>query len=332
MSLRLKPPRAGKSSNYSIRGTYLGVRINRTAGTPEKAVARRLLEKLKHDIEGGRLAGGEKVKTFASAALSYLRAGGERRFIRPLIDHFELTALDDIDQERVDEAAALLYPTASPATRNRQVYTPISAIRRHAGIATPLRRPKGAQGEVRVDWLWPEQAFKLLTVAREDDPEFALFLVVLLYCGNRLGEVLAMRVGDVNIGESFAFIGKTKNGEPRPVHLPPVVVAELANHPRGLNREADERLFRFRKNGALYLQMDRVRAKAALPVHATFHTMRHTWATWMRRYAAMDLKALADTGAWKDPKSVARYAHVVTSEEARKSDLLPTWNRGKAVE
>ena len=54
-----------------------------------------------------------------------------------------------------------------------------------------------------------------------------------------------------------------------------------------------------------------------------FHTLCHTWATWMRRYGGLDQLGLVATGRWKDPASAARYAHVVVSEKSRRADLLP---------
>ncbi len=332
MSLKLVPPRHGKSPNYTIRGTYLKVRVDRTSGTADKALARRELLRIRQQIERDRFDGGERVRTFATAALSYLRAGGARAFLEPLVNLFENTPLDAIGQEDIDEAAVKLYPRATAATRNRQVYTPVSAIRRHAGLTTPLRRPKGAAGQVRVDWIWPEEAGVLFEAAGRVDEEFRLFLILLTYCGPRLSELLRVRVGDVRLGEAFVYCGRTKNGDPRPMHLPPVAVAAIASHPRGLLRPAGDTLFRFRKNGALYLFMAETRKIAQLTKHVTFHTLRHTWATWMRRYAGLDAKALVDTGAWRDIKSASRYAHVVVSEEAQKADLLPVPFRGKTLE
>jgi integrase len=321
MPLKLIPPRPGKSPNFTVRGTYLGVSVDRTSGTPDRKGARKVLKLIKEDIECGSFAP-RKELSFAMAAISYLQAGGEDKFIAGLNEHFNDTPLADIDQAAIDGAAATLYPDASPATRNRQVYTPVSAILKHANFDFMVKRPKGAQGEVRVDWLWPEQAFAVFAAAGKVDAEFRLFLLLLAYCGPRLGEALAIGCDQLRLQESFAFIGRTKNGDPRPCHLPPGLVAELANHPRGLDRPG-ETLFRFRKNGALYNLLKATRQTSGVARKYSFHTFRHTWATWMRRYAGLDVKGLVDTGAWLDPKSAARYAHVVLSEEAQRSDLLP---------
>lgn len=328
MPLKLIAPRPGKTPNYYIRGTYLGVAVDRTTGTSDRTAARKALAKVKSDIERGTFTP-KGALTFAGAALSYLRAGGEDRFVEPLSDHFGAIQVSEIDQAAIDAAADKLYPKASAATRNRQVYTPISAILKHANVDFAVKRPKGAQGEVRVAWLWEDDAFRLLDEAGKVDPEFRIFLATLLYTGLRLSEALRLRVEWLSLAESFAFIPKTKNSEPRALYLPPVLVAELAMHPRGLDRPG-ETVFRFRKNGRLYTLLKK--AKTATKVETDFHTFRHTWATWMRRYGKLDTKGLMATQAWKDEKSAARYQHVVVSEEMTRADLLPAPKRGKSVE
>ena len=191
MPLRLVPPRDGKSPNWSIRGTHLGTSIDRTAGTPSRKLAARVLAKLKDDIEAGRLAPAG-APTFASAALSYVKAGGSKRFLPPLAEHFATTLLTRIDQAAIDAAAAKLYPDAGPATRNRQVYTPVSAILRHASVAIVIRRPRGAQGTSRTAWLDQSQAFALMAASDAVGPTFGALVRFLTYTGARLGEALAL--------------------------------------------------------------------------------------------------------------------------------------------
>src|SRR5262249_40669963 len=143
-------------------------------------------------------------------------------------------------------AAAAIYPDATNATRNRQVYTPVSAILKHAGFETKLRRPKGANGEKRTTWLWPEQTEKLFAEAEKIDKEFAVLLVFLCYTG----EALALTCAELSLSERFAYVPTSKNDEPRAVFLNDFVVSVLAEHPRGLERQG-ERLFRFHQNGHL---------------------------------------------------------------------------------
>lgn len=216
-----------------------------------------------------------------------------------------------------------LYPNASPATRNRQVYTPIMAILHRAGLAPRVRRPKGALGTPRAAWLHPEDFARLEASARAVDPELAVLFTFLAYTGLRLSEALSVQVADVRLADEFAFVGKTKNGEPRMVYLPPVVIAALANHPNGLDRVG--RLFRYVKNKWLYGRAEKAYAAAGLDHKgAPFHILRHTYGALMTR-AGADLVA---TGAWKSPAAARVYQHFATNEEARKAANLTVWKSG----
>lgn len=339
MPLKLVPPRAGKSPNYSIRGTHLREYVDESTGSPVEAEARKLLAARKKAIEHRKLHPELEPqplgKRFLEAALDYKDAGGEMKYVgiydpetdqwsKGLISHFGVTPISEIDQGAIDRAAATLYPNVSAATRNRHVYTPISSVLKRAGIETKIRRPKGWRGSKRTDWLQPEQAFRLFEAASRVDPEFRTMLIFLCYTGCRLGDALALTCNRVTLTDRFAYFPTTKSDEPRGVHLPPFLIAEMANHPRGLDRDR-QKAFRFTKCGRLYSLLNKVKAKAGPDLdHVTFHMMCHTWATWMRRYAGIDTKGLVSTGRWKDEKSASRYEHVVASEESQKADFLPT--------
>ena len=171
MPLKLVPPRAGKTPFWSIRGTYLGCYLERSTGSREKAFAAKILAKLKRDIESGVLSG-TKAVGFAAAAAAYMKAGGDGKYLAPLIKHFLHTPVADIDQIMIDNAAAELYPTATAATRNRQVYTPVSAVLKRAGIERQIKRPKGWRGRKLTHWLTPEQAVRIFEATdRIDAPE-----------------------------------------------------------------------------------------------------------------------------------------------------------------
>lgn len=322
MSLKLVAPREGKTPFWAVRGTHLGVKLDRSTKTPSRATAAAILRKWKDEIERGVLARpGEP--TFLDAAVKYMAATGNERFLQPIVDRIGSLPLRSITQVAIDDLALELYPNVTAATRNRQVYTVVSAVLKQAGIETPLRRPKGSRGKERVDWLKPEQAFRVFDCARAIDPEFEIFLITLCYTGLRLGEALGLLCDRLELAEQYAFVAETKNDDPRGVFLPPVVVAALANHPRGLNRTG-QRVFRFRKCGRLYSLLKAVRETAGPDVSfMTFHTFRHTWGTWMRRHGGLDAKGLVATGAWRDEKSASRYAHAVVSEEARRAEQLP---------
>jgi integrase len=263
----------------------------------------------------------------------WVQTGGERQYIQPILAKWGEKPLADIDQIAIDTLAAELYPNATAATRNRQVYTPVSAILKRGGIDRKIRRPKGWRGTKRTFWLQPEPTFRVLEEAAALDPEFGILCTLLNYTGLRLGEALdEMVCARIELQREFAYVGDTKTDEPRAVYLPPVVVAALANHPRGLDR--DGRLFRFHDGGRLRDMLKGAcdRAGVALPRRTAFHVFRHNYATWMRLYGGLDSLGLTRTGAWADMDSVARYSHSEATAEARQAAKLPTPKRGADVE
>jgi integrase len=326
MPIKLVPPRAGASPYFRARGTYLGVAVDRSTKASSRTVAAKVVKEIEREIECGRFAKASGT-TFGDAVVRYLRDGRDLRFISRLLDRFEHVPLSQIDQKAVEDAAHALYPKATAATRNRQVFTPVSAILQHAGVDLRLRRPAGANGATRDFTFRQEQVEALIAAALEQEPEFGVFLTFLLYTGCRLSEATSLQVEDVDLAHSTALVRDTKNGTDRRVHLPPTLVAALASHPQGLERVG--RVFRYHKGQRLYQRLQRVAEASgvAIPDGIAFHAFRHTWASWMRRYAGLDTTGLVATGAWASPDAARRYEHAVASEEAQRADLLPVIGR-----
>jgi integrase len=333
--LKLIPPKPGRTSFYAVRGTYLGQYVDRSAKTGDRATARKVLDKIKREIERGEFA--EKAgPTFASAATGYMNAGGERRFMAPILMQVGHIALEKVDQAAIDKAAMAICPLGSPATRNRQIYTPITAVLRHAEVALPVRRPKGAQGTPRQHWLRPEQSESMLSAAWVLHPRFAALLTTLLYTGCRLSEALALDIADVHLDEGFAIFRQTKNGEPQSVHLPPAVVRAIrlalaepgnaswkpSNPKKTLKGPRTEgSVFCLTKSGALYALLAKVEAASgvAIPDGVSFHILRHTYGAWMRRAG----QRLEETGRWKSRGGAKAYDHFEISAAAKVADQFP---------
>jgi integrase len=267
-----------------------------------------------------------------------LQAGRRKRYVAKLIKYFGETPLDQIDQAAIDAAAVALHPNAGNATRNAGVYTPVSAILHHAGVEIKLKRPKGAKGRIVTDWLRSEDADAVIIAADKVSPEFGTLLRTLLYTGLRLGEVLAWEWSDLNLDEGAAWTRREKGGIESDVKLRPDLIAAL----RALRpKDGQGRVFSFHQGGG-HLKHLLTRAKLAAlglpcPVRrptgwqvpdnrlsfVNFHTFRHTFATWMRRYGGLDTKGLLATNNWRDERSASRYAHAVTSEEWQRVERLP---------
>lgn len=344
MPLKLCPPREGKSPNWSIRGAYLGVRVDRSSGTHKKSVAGEVLRRLEGAIERGEFPEKPAPQTgggFVTAAVAYMKAGRPADYLDRLIVHFGETPLPEIDQAAIDAAAIVLYPLAKPATRNRKVYTPLAAVLHHAGVKIDVKRPKGHKGDGRTAFLTPQDAGAVIAAAEAQDPPFGLLLRFLLYTGVRIGEAMALRWEDVILESRLAYIPTSKNEDPRTLLLRVELRDAIAAH-KG-DREHG-RVFPFAKGGGLKDRLTRAKLAACglpiprrhrgetkqdrrAPLHrlswVTFHTFRHTWATWLRRYGGADLQGLVATGNWRDPRSAARYAHVAADEEWGRVDKMP---------
>lgn len=322
MPLTLVKPSPGRTPFYRVRGHEAGIAVNRSTRTADRRAAQALLVEWRE--EARRLAvNGHKpdAPTFAGAVASYLKADRSHRFVDRLLEHFALTPLDQIDQAAIDQAAVALYPDASPATRNRQVYSPVSAILRHAGHVIVIRRPKGAQGQARTAWLDQREAFALMAASEAVAPVFGALVKLLFYTGARLGEALALEWSDVDLAHGRVILRQTKTEDARVAIVPAIVTDALA----ALPRRQDRVFYPFTRGSHLYSMLAEAAQAAGvvIPDRLGFHIARHTWANWMRRYAGLDTAALVETGAWRSRKAASVYEHLDASEEAAKALLLP---------
>jgi integrase len=268
--------------------------------------------------------------------LSYFEFKGPTRFLKPVVDHFGTTTLAHINQDALDRGARKLYPNASPSTRNRQFYTPASAVLWHAArrgwcSAPIIERP--AEPDDRIRWISLDEADRLQAACSDHLRPLVIFM---LYTGARCGEALWLDWRDVDLTRAHVTFRKTKNGKARGVSLAPRVVAALANIP---HRAGD--VFR-RPDGESYTRSTRsddtsagARIKTAFKAacrRASItdfhpHDCRHTWATW--HYAKnRDLGALMRLGGWRTERMVLRYAHVNVEELADTINRLPGGNLG----
>lgn len=336
MPLKLFPPKAGRSKWYRVRGTFLGVRINRSTEVGNERDAQAVMARWKREVIAGTYCSPVQAKadelgqgegTFLAAATAYMRAGFEGAFLACILAYdgpgaIASKMLTEIDQSTLDTLAHELYPKATGATRNRQVYTPVAAVMHRAGIERRFKRPKGWRSPKTTSWLRIEQLHALCAACLEIDQELDVFVQLLAFTGMRRGEALAIETSWINLQEAAIVLPKTKNTEPRRVHLTPGLVALLANFPR---TQGSGKLFQYGETWyRARLKQAMRNAGLSFPRRqGGFHLLRHSWAMLMRRVGGLDTSALVATGAWKDEASVRRYEHLDETEEAAKADLLP---------
>lgn len=325
----LKLTKRRRSPNFYARGTFLKVAVDQSLGTGDRRQAEALLARLQNEIFERQTRGPVRTsEEFAAAALRYMEAGGERRFIAPLLLHFGDISVDQIDQQAIDRAASALYPNGSAGTRTRQVYTPVSAILKFAGVARDVRRLKAPPGRIR--WLTEDGAQRLIAAC---SPHLCPLVMFLLYTGARIGEVLWLDWRCVDLARGHVSFPKTKNGRARGVPLHRDLMATLANL-----SHRDGEVFR-RPDGKLYARpcgasdvsagskigtafQGAVTRAGIVDFHV--HDCRHTWATW--HFAKHhDLIAPQNLGGWRTLAMVTRYAHANTDNYREGMNALPSF-------
>jgi integrase len=325
----LKLTRRHGSAHWYVRGTVAGRRLDESTGLTDRALAEAYRAKREWELSHASVYGQRGQTSFAEACALYLEHARNARFVGPLLDHFQTIALASIDQSAADRAAKALYPTAKPATLSRQLYTPLTAIMRHAaasGLCDPIRfrKPKLPPGKIR--WLTEEESERLIDACRGRHWHYRALVVFLLYTGARAGEALTLDWRDVDLERAQVVFSKTKNGDARGVPLHPRAVAELKNlkHRAGpVFRTRSGSAFQITEGGGSPIAKGFAAIVAAAGLRdLTPHDLRHTWAT--RFYqATRNLTALQKLGGWRTASMVFRYTHANPSEFAIEIGRLP---------
>lgn len=236
--LRIEPRRnktAAKAEGFTIVGSVAGVRVRRRAQSNDAKLARKeaavLETELLHDAWHGERRG---VRSFAEAALSYIEAAPRSPRIKAQIGRL-LRALGDVKLGQVNQQTAtdlkrrMLRPEPTAATYVREVIMPLRAILNHAHKLdwcevphfTVPRTPQG-----RTLYLLPGEVDSLIAAAARHLQPLLAFLVG---TGARMSEALELDWQDVDLVGARAIFWRTKGGKRRNAHLPPAVIAALAN-------------------------------------------------------------------------------------------------------
>ncbi len=300
MPIKLLAPgtRHGNRFWYAVV-TVKGRRCEISTRTRNKSDARRVAEQLEQELWHRRVLGSRPARTVAEGIEAYIafRTPGrsDRRYLERLKDQLGHLAMDKLGQDHFDTAAQVLYPGCDPGTLNRQAYTPLQSVLRHAGITVRVRRPR--QRKPRNRAISREHAE--LLIANASDPDLAALLTVLFFSGCRIGEAMSLTPDRVDLQRRRIRFNLSKTDEDhwRPMHER--VFVALANLPR-----RDDRVFRWRTTSGPRKPLRALCRRLGLVF--TPHVARHSFATWLVD-AGVNLRDVMDAGGWSDHKSVFRY-------------------------
>lgn len=308
-----------RGAQWHVRGTIAGQRIRESTGCNARAPAEAWAIRRETEILQRHAHGRKATLTFAEAALAYVDYGGETRFLARLIEYFGPDALlVDIDNHALLTAAGDLYPDAAPATVNRQVIGPVSAVVNMAadnGLADHRRYRRMKANGARTRWLSPAEFDRLLTHAA---PHLAPILAALIGSGARVSEILGADAENWHPETGEIWLPETKNGHPRMVQMPARardLVAAWAEAEGAIFRTPKGQAYVMRENGGgqILTAFRHARTAAGLGDDVTPHILRHTWATWF--YAqTKDFGRMLDLGGWRTTATAERYRKMAPAD------------------
>lgn len=309
MSLKLK--RRGKFWHYE--GTVAGRRLRGSTHATDKAKAERVAAEVEHLAWQRRFDGPGADLTMAQVFTAYIDADKPERFLLKLAEYWKDTLVENIRPKMIAQAAKKIYPNAKEATWNRQVIEPTQAAINYSAelgwcqkISVP-RFNENPEKKIPADLGWVT-AFS--NQALDDDfPHLAALCLFMFGTAARISEACRLKWDDADLSEASATIKLFKPSPwTRTAHLPPAVVAALANIPS--NRNPDDHVSGYTSRSSVTKVWNNVCERAGIE-RLTPHCCRHGFATSML-HSGYDPKTVAERGGWKDATTVLRtYAHAM---------------------
>ena len=254
----------GKAEGFTITGVVAGQRVRRRAQSNDVRLARKEAALLEADILNTAWHGERRgVRTLAEATVAYFdvepRSDATKKRYNRVLRAVGDAKIADITQDTVTTLRnKLLRPGHKPATVTREIINPIRAVMRLAqerGWCNALKSRVPAETEGRTLYLLPEEVDRLMAAAA---PHLRPLLTFLVGTGARMSKVLELEWRDVDLVGARAIFWRTKGGKRRNAHLPPAVIAALANLP-----DREGRVFRWttriRKDGTARRIADYIR-------------------------------------------------------------------------
>lgn len=184
-----------------------------------------------------------------------------------------------------------------------------------------ISRPK--ENKSRERYLEKDEISRLLASCRKSkSPHLYAVVSCLLATGSRKGEILGLKIGDVNFIRSTATFTNTKNGDIRTVHLNEHVLGMLRTEKekRTMISEYFFPSLDGKKPGDIRKAWEGAVKDAGLK-NISLHTLRHTVASHlaMGGYSTLEIGAIL---GHKSLSMVKRYSHLSTSSTAKALNKL----------
>jgi hypothetical protein len=261
---------------------------------------------------------------FAVAVQRYAALGKGKSnipFLRKIIDKAGVKPIEEVDQDFVDQLAREIYPGATAATINRQIFTPICAVLKavesKAFRRPPLKRPANSLPDTPIEIPPDEWYAQILEAAPANIAAYILFN---RFHGRRTSEGLKIKPAHVE-ADWHVTVRDNKGKQHIRFRLADEVVEQLNRYPWRLNQY----LFGFSSKSRYYKKLKALCKEFGLKYYRPKDAGRHAFATGLLKQGRT-LKQVQASGRWKSSKAVERYAHLEVNEVDEKArGLASSW-------
>jgi len=145
---------------------------------------------------------------------------------------------------------------------------------------------------------------------------FRPVVITALETGGRLSEVLGLKWEDLDFDGELLFFSQTntKNAKLREIPMTPLLALTLKERARVRAISGDAREYVFTRYGKrlrdVRTAFEKAKGRAGLGKDVTFHTLRHTFASWYAMGPGSDLNLLRELLGHQDLKTTMIYAHL----------------------
>jgi integrase len=207
--------------------------------------------------------------------------------------------------------------------------------------SNPLATKRGGTWQLlkvnnaRLRFLTEGEAHKLLSELNAYNPQLHDMALLSLRTGLRATEIFKLKGQDVDANADVLYI-IAKGGNRTPIRIPSDIAAML----RAYGRKSGEPLFKTPQNGGAFIQIPPgfrravnrlgLAPKDGDSLYAvTFHTFRHTFASWLAQSGDVTPFELQKLMRHKNINMTLRYAHLFPNQESEKLSIIERKLAGK---
>lgn len=237
-------------------------------------------------------------KTFAQAAASHIRHGGEARYLERIVAHFGDRPLSEIFPFDIKQMAKALYPEGSNATLNQQALAPARAVMIHAYECGYMRlRRFREETPKRREPASPTWLHTFVRQAVQDGHDrLAALVLFMATSGARVTEAINLRWSEVDLRQRNAMLVKTKTDRNSLRSLTSEVAARLMDLQE--NARPEDRVFGFAHRQSVNARIRKVCERAGISYKPSHTCGRSSFAN-NALEMGLDIRSVMHAGGWR---------------------------------